>query len=347
MSDDASTNYGSLKSRFSQLENDARLDRIVDEIREISESIQELPERIKSIRDRGYAFAAYLEHKAEVLRNHWEDIRTQISRSLRQEQTDLKQDLDDLEQSISRADNVENIPEKLALILPQVENAVERLEEKAKSAAERVAETYRTLKSNLAGTEADLTDIAWYCDMRDEASFEFLAAEKVFLAAKAEWVQTGKGGKDPDGIIFLTDQRMIFEQKEVTGKTLGLFGGKQQQEVEWEIPLNKVEAVEAEKKGLFGGKDMIHFTLGNGAPYPKITVEIKGGVDCKFWAAQVGRMMKGETNDERAIAPDPEMIEALRNAPTECHVCGGMLPKLVANQTQIDCEYCGAVIRIA
>jgi hypothetical protein len=139
---------------------------------------------------------------------------------------------------------------------------------------------------------------------------------------------------------------MIFEQKETTGKTLGLFGGKKAQEVKWDVPLNLVQSVEAENKGLFGGKDMLHFGLKSGAKYPQITVEVKGGVACKFWAAQVQRMISGDTKDERAIQPDAETVAALQKAPTACPSCGGTLPQLVANQRQLDCGYCGATIRI-
>ncbi len=66
----------------------------------------------------------------------------------------------------------------------------------------------------------------------------------------------------------------------------------------------------------------------------------------KFWAAQIERMIKGETDDERAIQPDPAQIEAIRNAPTECFSCGGTLPQLVAGQRQMECPYCGAVVRV-
>ena len=127
---------------------------------------------------------------------------------------------------------------------------------------------------------------------------------------------------------------------------MGMFGGKEVHEMKWEIPLNQVEKVDPENKGMFGGKDMLNFSLGSGAPYGAFVVEVKGGVDCKFWAKQIDRMINGDATDERAIEPDPEMIERLREAPTECHVCGGKLPMLVAGQNQMECGYCGSVIRI-
>lgn len=125
-----------------------------------------------------------------------------------------------------------------------------------------------------------------------------------------------------------------------------MFGGQHTQTVLWEFPLSSVQGVEAENKGLFGGKDMVHFKLGAGAPFAALTVEVKGGVKCKEWARQINRMARGDTNDERAIVPDAELVEALRNAPTECPVCGGMLPQIMRGQTQVECRYCATVVRL-
>ncbi|MEM6528003.1 MAG: hypothetical protein AAF653_06890, partial [Chloroflexota bacterium] len=78
----------------------------------------------------------------------------------------------------------------------------------------------------------------------------------------------------------------------------------------------------------------------------EVTIEVKGSADNKFWQKQINRMISGNLEDERAIEPDPEMLEALRNAPTACHVCGATLPRVVAGQTEIKCQYCGTVIRL-
>jgi hypothetical protein len=190
---------------------------------------------------------------------------------------------------------------------------------------------------------SQLRKINWMCDRKDEASFDFLAGESMFLVAEAQW---DDGGDKPEGFLFLTDQRLVFEQKQKVGKKLGMFGGKEVHEEKWNALLPQVEKVEAENKGMFGGKDMLYITLGSGASYPKVIVEVKGGVDCKFWQKQIQRMVSGDASDERAIEPDPELIERLRSAPTECHVCGGKLPMIVAGQVQIECDYCGSVVRL-
>ena len=218
---------------------------------------------------------------------------------------------------------------------------VETVESMLETAHSRIEALYETLETDTAQALNQLRTINGL-DQRDEP-LPVSARRVAVFATKAEWLE----GKDkPDGILYLTDQRLLFEQKETTGKKLGLFGGKKTQELEFNLPLHQITKVEPENKGFLGGKDMLNFTLGTGAPYTKLTVEVKGGVQSKFWAAQIQRMIAGETNDERAIQPDAETLEAIRNAPTACPSCGGTLPQLVANQRQVACAYCGSVIRV-
>ena len=107
-----------------------------------------------------------------------------------------------------------------------------------------------------------------------------------------------------------------------------------------------VEQVLNEDKGLFGGKDFMILKLGSGAPYAEIKAEVKGGIDSKTWAQQVKRAVDGVIAQESNVVPDPELMERLKNAPTACPNCGGVLPKLMSGQTEATCKYCGSVMRI-
>ena len=338
--------FAALRSRYDTLFREAALTDLSSQVGEITRDVSKLPDEIARVRSRGYAFAAYLEQKADVLAQQWRDVRGQVETIITEDSDRLRHEVERLRRRVDSAENLQESPAALQSQLPDLERGIDMAEQLLKDAKARVENLSSTLERDATQTLQQLTTINWYLDQRDEASFEFLAAEKLFLAAKAEWVEKGKSKDDPDGILYLTDQRLVFEQKETTGKKLGLFGGKKTQELEWEIPLNQIEGVEAENKGFLGGKDMLNFTIGSGAPYARIVVEVKGGVKSKFWAAQIERMIKGDTDDERAIQPDPEMIEAIRNAPTECFSCGGTLPQLVAGQRQMECPYCGAVVRV-
>lgn len=322
-------------------------------LRDVSESVQDITERINTLkaelsraRSRGYSFAAYLEHKVEVLERQWQTTQKDIQQALNQEVTRLKTEQARVETLLDNANQYATNPKMLMALMPKLEQEMNELESKLYAVREAMEERSAKLEQDLYQATGQLHDIHGYLDEADEASFPFLPDEKLFLSASGEWVATGKGNQDPDGILFLTDKRLIFEQKETTGKKLGIFGGKHTQELEWAVDIDQIESVVAENKGLFGGKDMLNFKLTSGAPYPAITVEVKGGVQSKFWAAQIERMVKGETNDERAIKPDAEMLKAIRSTPTACPVCGANLPVPAAGQAQLECEYCGTVIQL-
>lgn len=337
--------FAALQTRAKRLFSDAKLAEIARDVSDTTADVAKLPGELARLRSRGYMFASYLEHKIEVLSGHWNSARQEVERAMDDESRQLRAQVQQVENLLAATESQLNNMIGLLKAMPALEQGIDNLESSIKTAETRIKNLFATLERDVSQTVEQLQELQAHLDQRDKASFPFLTGENIFLTASGEWVAAGKGGQDPDGILFLTDQRLIFEQNEKTGKTLGLFGGKHTQEIKWEFPLQQIEKVEAENKGLFGGKDMLHFTLGAGARYPRITVEVKGKARCKFWAAQIERMMRGETKDERAIPLDAD-LETLDSAPTTCHVCGATLPPLTVGQTQITCQYCGSVIGI-
>jgi hypothetical protein len=332
-----------LQQRYNEFLSRVNLSNFERRITDLTNQVTALPSDIAAIRSRGYAFRAFLENKAQVLAQQWKESQGRIQNTIRTESQNLRQELDQAEPLMQKLGVQAGNTLAQSQIVPMFQTALDSLEAKIDAAENLIEGMCSSLEHELQQTRGQISEINTILDRKEEASFDFLPAESAFLVAEAEWTD---GDDTPNGLLFLTDHRLVFEQKETTGKKLGLFGGKDVREMKWEIPLNTIESVEAENKGLLGGKDMLNFSLGAGAPFGKATVEVKGGVDCKLWARQIRRMVNGDAQDERAIEPDPELIERLRNAPTGCHVCGGTLPQIVAGQNSVTCSYCGVVVRI-
>lgn len=290
--------FQAAQSKAMQLISDLNMKDVTDEIGKLTSSVSELGSELTKIRSRGYAFASYLEAKVQTCGERWSTLRGQLSTLINQEINQLRQEAQKLELLLEKTKNQADNPTAVGILLPSLESEVGSLEDKIKAAIERVQSRFTELRSEVTSAGGQIREINSYLDEQDEASFPFLAGEKLFLASDAEWVATGKGDKDPDGVLFLTDQRLIFEQKEKTGKKLGLFGGKHTQELEWAIPLAQIQTVEPENKGIFGSKDLVHITLASDAPYPSITIEVKN-VKSKAWVEQAQRMLNGEANGER------------------------------------------------
>ena len=332
-----------LKNTFADLAGRVELDDLVRDFNELGNSIAALPEKVQSVRRRGYIYRAYLEDKVDVFAAQWDNINDELDDWV----DDVGDDMDDELTAIRSLIGKLNIDDGVTIghqaLSGQLESLVDALKTQVETAEEHVRDMYDELEREVNKTDFQIRQINGFLDEAEEASFEFQPGETVYLVAKAEWTD---GNNKPDGNIFLTAHRLVFEQKEKTGKRLGMFGGKQTQETLWEAPLNAIESVESEKKGMMGGKDMLNLAFGSGASYPRVTVELKGGVDSNDWATQVKKAMRGQIGNESTVEEDPELIQRLQNAPTECPTCGGTLPQLATGQTSITCDYCGTRIGI-
>ena len=283
-----------LQNRANDVQRRVSFSDVANTTAQIDDQLSSLSTRHKEVRQRGYVFAAEIDSGAEQLTNEWESRHRQIDDQLQQAQGRLKDEFEQLARLVQQAAMAPSMP-----ALQKVERAIVDVEGKVASAESDLTALYTPTQQGLSPLTGQLGRIEQCLGHKDEAGFDFDNNENIFQTAQAEWVETGSGKEDPDGILFLTDQRLIFEQKEKVGKKLGMFGGKEVQEVEWAIPLSQIAAVSAEDKGLLGGKDLIHLTLGEGADYGKLTVEIKGGVDSKVWADFVQRATNGDINNER------------------------------------------------
>lgn len=139
-----------------------------------------------------------------------------------------------------------------------------------------------------------IRQLGWSMEEWGEFSGDKSAVGAPLVACEAEWVQTGRGGDDPDGVLYLTPSHLVFEQKEKKGKTLGMFGGKVVQSVKWAVALGNISGVRATNEGMFGGKDVLFLDLADGDPAPEVKLEVKGSADNKAWAEYISRAQAGD-----------------------------------------------------
>jgi hypothetical protein len=189
-----------------------------------------------------------------------------------------------------------------ALVAPVAE-ALKQIEARVALAGQQAEAVLSPLRNGRYAGQEVVRRVTWSLEEWGEFSGDKNGAGALLLACEAEWVQTGRGGDDPDGVLYLTDTHLIFEQKEKKNKTLGLFGGKTVQEVEFAVALSDIREVRAENQGFFGGKDMLFIGLHSGDPAPELKVEVKGGADNKVWKGYLDRAKAGQFIVEVPAAP--------------------------------------------
>jgi hypothetical protein len=326
-----------LKSRLQDYISRVNLTDVASKITDLGAKVNLLPNAIQTVRSRGYTFRSYLENKATVLAKQFGEAQGALNSFLKQEAAALRKDLDRAEEMFEDVQSRRASESTLATLTSILDN----LRAKIEAAETHVTQLVSTLEREIGLTDSQLNEVNWVLEQKDQTDVRFLAGESVYTAAQAEW---DNGSNKPDGILFLTDQRVVFEQKENVGG--GLFRkGEFKQEVLWEVPLSTIQEVKNEDKGLFGGKDLVHLKMKEGR-YNAITVEIKGGIDSKVWSGHIQRMMTGGAEGERTVQADPQLKEKLRSAPTQCPTCGATLPAVMAGQNDIKCMYCNTVVRL-
>ena len=150
-------------------------------------------------------------------------------------------------------------------------------------------------------------------------------------------------------MLYLTDQRVIFEQKEEVATKKVLFIATQKetvQELIFAVPVHQVEEAKASDKGFLGRKQLLELLFAPEADLGGALLHLRGA-DNEEWVGLIGRVKSGEIANERTKPKDEEVVEQVRNVPTKCPTCGATLAAdLARGMHEITCEYCGSVIRI-
>ncbi len=333
-----------LRRKYGELQQSIAMEDVTRNLGSVATDIAGLPGDIAGLRERGYAFAGYLERKTDVLKEQWDAVQQQVRSAVNQEIARVQGQFSAIGALWATLDAQWGDKGK-EQVYGQIDRAISDVENAVKAARSRIEGMYGAVPGNVSQTQTQIRQIERYLQQADEATVSWKPTEAIFMVHEAEWAQTGKGKQDPDGLLYLTDQRLIFEQKEKVGGRFGM-GGEKVQQVLFEVPVGAITEVKAEDKGLFGGKDLIHLKMGSG-DYAETTFEVKsGGIDSKWYAGQLNRVITGEIEKERAIPVDAAAAEAVSSAPTACPTCGATLPSVTRGMTELACEYCGTVVRL-
>jgi hypothetical protein len=160
----------------------------------------------------------------------------------------------------------------------------------------------------------------------------------------------------PEGLLYLTNFRLLFEQKEEIATKKVLFVATEKELIHrllLDQPVGYIQKVEGSEKGFaVFKKEMltVHFApeSGLGKSYFQLKEDSEG------WQALVRRVASGEIEQERVGAAPESAAEraeteqaAARDLPTVCPTCGAPLGQRIARGVQsLACDYCGAAIRV-
>ncbi|MBN1430884.1 MAG: hypothetical protein JXB07_21115 [Anaerolineae bacterium] len=348
-SDDLAGKISAIQGQIGQLQTAVQLAQARDSIEDLQTSVNSLDQRIADLRRKGYAFDKHLEDQAADYRKQWQALSPSVTQQINDQAGSLQSALKPLETKMSQLVRLGNNPSAVQPVMKGLEADVKNLEDKVEAVERAINGMYDQFYSQLSGLQSRLNKIEWTMKALAEATFRLLPTESGIMAVKAVWARTGEEKKgDPSGILYLTDQRLLFEQKEeiATKKVLFIATEKQKvQDLMLDVPVALVEEIELSKKGVMKNEDHITFKFGAGAPVNAAHFHIwQSNLE---WQSIVNRAKAGEFDTDRAIEIDQETLDKIKSTPGKCPYCGGDIDQVVTRgMDSIKCKFCGSTIRL-
>lgn len=335
---------------FEKLQKQVKLTSVLDQVEDLDTKIKGLTGRITALRNRNFPFEKGLEGQAADLLKRWLPLRQSVNIQINQQVSLLEAALRPLESRLGQAAAAVHSPALALPMLTQLETECSNLEEKASAAESTINGMYDSLESEAGKLFHHLDEVEWAYTSLEQACFKLLPTEALIMAVKAIWTRDNREDRDdPEGILFLTDQRLLFEQNEEVATKKVLFITTERKKVQVlaaEVALTMIQETNATKQGVFKNEDFLDLRFASGAPYQQMQFHLKGQ-DCNEWKALINRVLSGDITRDRAVAIDQSAVDKVKNAPTICPNCGGTIKQaILRGQDSIQCEYCGAIIRL-
>ena len=259
-----------LQSRVGDLQDRVRLNDALGAVSDLNTTVTGLPQRIAALRTRGYVFEKDMESQSQAMVASWALLYPNLQAQINQQTAMLIGSLRPIEMQMPQLSALVASPAAAGGLLGTVQSSVSMLEDKISAAEKTVSGMYDQFGDQVMHFTVHLDEIEYMVTQVSEATFQLLPTEAGIAAVKAVWCKVGKEQKsDPEGVLYLTDQRILFEQKEeiVTKKVLFVATEKQKvQQLQFECPVSMVEKTDASKQGLLKNEDHIELRFASGAP---------------------------------------------------------------------------------
>jgi hypothetical protein len=333
-------------SDLNELIKNASLASVHDEFSELETNISNLPLRIQKIRDRKYAFDKILESQAAEFQKQWALKRNTIQYQITTEANNLENFLRPLEGRVAAL----NVGISSSITVKSIQGELDNYETKISTVKNSLQEMFDGIKQNHDLVSKQLTLIESTLDFCEAASFGFLPGECVVIAVKTLWTRDNREDKnDPEGYLFLTDQRLLFEQNQEIATKKVLFVTTEREKVQkllFETPVASIESIKASKQGMFKNEDWLELQLASGSFARDVKLHLDGQ-DSVTWQKLINTVKSGDIDADRAIKVDQSAVEKARSAPEKCPNCGGAITKpVLRGMNTITCDFCGNVIRL-
>lgn len=324
-----------LQSRVAGLQDEAMLAGPRQELAALENDLSTIERNLSEARARGYHIEKNLEADLAVMRAQWERVESNSVSTLEYQASQLGAQMESIQKDLAR---LMGLASDLAAARPlylQIKSSLASVEAQADAAEDTVLAQYDEYADEVQSLLAHLEWVDWMLQALSSASFRLLATESGVAATEAVFLNPN--AEPENGILFLTDQRLLWEDR------VGAY------ELKVEVPLQAVlevqkEALPAEASS--AEQQVLAFQLGPQAALPLARFQLALPV-AEDWLQKVGRARSGGYSQDRAVPISQEELERVRNAPQQCKNCGAAFTApILRGQTELRCQYCGLVTHL-
>lgn len=322
---------------------------IFGSVRDIESKLGTLGRNLQTIRQKGFIFGKDWEDSLAAYRQELPGIKTSIQTETRNianvhsftlnsiisEVTSIRASFESNPGSYySHIDSLESRLHPINTMINDAENKLQVMIQPMQEKVNRIATRISRIDKGFETLES--------------ASFKLLSEENLVDVWDAMYLKEGKKG--PRGFVYLTDNRIRFEQNEdvvVSRKFLVVTKKERVRKLMIDEPIGLITTSKDAERGFFlARKEMLDLEFGQGAKVRKATFRlftdskevdnvldsvVSGGIEASKTASAA------EKQKEKEAKPLPRI--------DKCPACGASFNKpIVKGMTHIKCEFCGKVI---
>jgi hypothetical protein len=350
-SDAMASRLAAARANWDRVAGGVALASMLDALENVSHNLDALRQKLGNARARGYRFGRDWESKIESLQQRWPEQRLSAMQLLDDQRQVLQNSAREVEMLLQRA-------ARDAGLLGTAEMRISGFQSSISTAESRIRNTFDSTSAQTLQLQSEVDNALFLLESLDSASFDMLPDEHGIAACKAIWTSDAQ---QPEGLLFLTDARLIFEQRQEVATKKVLFVTTQKklvQEMLWDSPIGAVDELESEdQKAFLRRKEILtlRFSERTRDIPSDVTLQLVGA-DNEVWTSLIRRAKSGQIDAERFGAPPPEeqlaaeieaeVKEPEKELPTQCPKCNAPLPAVFKGMKQLECDYCGATINI-
>lgn len=320
-----------MQNDVNELVEETMLGDIRSELATLENDVTTMERKLADMRAGGYVIERNLEAEVTILTAQWERVKSNAAKTLELQARLLSEQMTLLQENLTRLLGMfDNLQAARPLYL-QMKSTMASAEAQADAAQATILTQYDDYADEVQALIAHMEWVNWMLEAINTASFRLFANESGVAATEAVWLSSS--GEPENGILFLTDQRLLWEDR------VGTY------ELKLQVPIQQV--LDVKKESQEGNEhEYLAFTFGSDAPYPLSRFQLALPV-ASDWLKMVGRARSGDYTQDRAVPLNQAELDRIKNAPQQCSKCGAAFTApILRGQTEITCEYCGLVTRI-